>query len=70
MIRLNGVEFEFCNGQSLGELVEEYNKSHARVDFKSCIVVINGAAVPMAQTEEWLISDNEIIYVVPKLDGG
>ena len=70
LVLLNGVEFEFCDGQSLGELVEKYNQSRAKVDFKSCVVVVNGTAVPTEQAEGWKLSDGETIFVVPKLDGG
>ena len=70
MVRLNGVDFEYRSGLPLGELVEMYNQNHARVDFKSCVVVVNGAAVPAEQAERWQLSDGETIYIVPKLDGG
>ena len=70
MIRLNGYEYEYRPGMSLAGLVEEYNQANATVDFHGCVVVINGAAVPEAQAREWQLSDNETVYIVPKLDGG
>ena len=70
MIRLNGVEYEFRQGFSLAELVCDHNLVHAKVGFEGFVVIINGAAVPTAQAQWWVLSDNETIYIVPKLDGG
>ena len=70
MVRLNGVEYEYRPGMELAALVDEHNLTNPKVRFDDCIVVINGAAVPSAQAQEWKLSDKEIIYIVPKLDGG
>ena len=70
MVRLNGVEYEYRPGLLLAELIDVHNRSHARVAFDSCIVVVNSAVVPAPQAQRWSITDNENIYIVPILDGG
>ena len=70
MIRLNGVEYAFRQGLTLAEVVNEHNLTHAKVDFDGCLVVIGSAAIPAEQARARTLSDNEEIYIVPKLDGG
>ena len=70
VIRLNGVEYEFRGELSLAELVCDYNLTHALVELDSCIVIVNGAAIPPEQAQNWILSDNETVFIVPKLDGG
>ena len=70
MVRLNGVEYEYRPGLSLTELVDVYNRSHAKVGFDSCVVLINSASIPASAAQEWMLSDNDIVVIVPVLDGG
>jgi len=70
MIRLNGVEYEYRPGLSLGDIVDDYNLSHAKVDFDACLVVIDSAAVPASEARVRLLNGDESVYIVPKLDGG
>jgi len=70
MVRLNGVEYEYRPELSLAELVDVYNLTHAKVEFDSCVVVINNTAIPAQKAQGWLVSDNENIVIVPILDGG
>ncbi|MCL1805940.1 MAG: hypothetical protein FWG28_08105 [Clostridiales bacterium] len=70
MIRLNEVEYEYRPGLSLGDIVGDYNLSHAKVDFDACVVIIDSAVVPAAEARIRRLSDGESVYIVPKLDGG
>ena len=70
MIMLNGVEYEYRAGLTLGELVAEYNIGHANVEFSDCIVIIDGAAIPAEQAPGWRLAENSTVFIVPKLDGG
>lgn len=70
MIRFNGVEYDYRPGLSLDDMIREHNLTRAKVDLKSCVVIINGAAVQPDQTQGRALSDNDTVFVVPKLDGG
>jgi len=70
MVRLNGVEYEYRPELSLGELADDYNLSHAKIGFESCVVIVDGSAITEEQAREKMVCDNETIYIVPKLDGG
>ena len=70
MIRLNNFEYEYRPGLPLRELVDEYNLAHAKVRFDDCIIIVNGAAITAPQAQEWILSDNENVVIVPMLDGG
>ena len=70
MIRLNGVEYEYSPGLSLGELVEYHNRNHSRLRFEGCVTVVDGAALDAARAPGWALEGDETIFIVPKLDGG
>jgi len=70
MVRLNNVGYEYRPGLSLRDLVDEYNLTHAKVDFDGCVVVINSTVIPAPQAQGWVLSDNESVLIVPILDGG
>ena len=70
MIRFNGIEYEYRQGLSLDEMIAEHNLTRAKVDVNSCVVIINGAAIPPELARGRALDDNETIFVVPKLDGG
>ena len=70
MIRLNGVDYEFRQDLSLAQLVREHNLVHAVVGFEGFVVIINGAVIATAQAQGRVLSDNDTVFIVPKLDGG
>ena len=78
MVKLNGAELEYDREITLGELVESVNSANTdtrsdgslKIVFEGCIVIINSEAVAADQAQGIVISDNDTIYIVPKLDGG
>jgi sulfur carrier protein ThiS len=70
MVQLNGNDYEFRPGLSLGAIMSEYNLTNAKVDLDGCVIVVNGAAVTEPQALELALKDNDRILIIPKLDGG
>ena len=70
MVKLNGVEYEYRSGICLKEVVDTYNLTYAKVDFDTCVVIINSTAIPADLAQRWLLSDDENVIIIPKLEGG
>ena len=70
MIKFNTVEYDYHPGISLRELAEAYYSEFPNMDFEDFIVVVNNSALTSLQAEGKKLNDNDIVYFVPKLDGG
>ena len=70
MIRFNGIEYEYRPGLSLDDMILEHNLTRAKVDLISCVVIINGTAIPPDDAHGTVLNDKDTVFVVPKLEGG
>jgi len=70
MIKFNTVEYGYHPGIALRELAEAYYSEFPNMDFEDFIVVVNNSALTSLQAEGKELNDNDIVYFVPKLDGG
>ena len=70
MVRLNGVEFNYRQGMSLAELVDDYNTTRKKIAFDGFVVIINDNAVASLQAPERILNDDDTIAMIPHLDGG
>ena len=70
MVRLNGEAFDYRPGMSLEELMDEYNAENPAVVFDGFIFIINGAAITAEKAREYIVSDEDKIFIGPILSGG
>ena len=70
MVRLNSVTFDYRPGMTLKQLMDEYNAANPAVAFDGFIFIVNGAAITAAKAQEYLIQDNDTIFIGPILSGG
>jgi len=70
MIRFNDTEYSYRPGLSLRELAEDHFSELSTVVFDLFVIVVNQKAINSALAEEQVLQDNDVVYVVPKVDGG
>ena len=70
MILMNSEEYNYHPGLFLRDLALVYYADLSRIKFDEYIVVINDTAISSSEAEEWILRDNDRIFLVPKLDGG
>ena len=70
MIRLNDKAYHHRPGLMLRDLAESHFTEIPEVVFDLFVIVANGAALSSAQAEERVLQDGDVLYIVPKVDGG
>jgi len=70
MIRLNGIGYDYRPGITLKELTDDFSAAHRKVGFEGFVIIVNGAALTVEQAKEKTLNDNDVVFIVPVMDGG
>ena len=70
MVTLNGIEFAYCRGLSLKELMDDYNAGHPHIAFDGHVVLINGTVITASEARKKTLLDNDKIRIIELLEGG